>query len=497
MASLRPTDASDISDEELRDRLSRLLGPDSVVPPVTPHTKPVLMQRLKKMEETESSRNDKGKGASAGGGGECQPTAKGLQRGKMPAARESAVVGPPAKKSRASNGEEVEVATYVFFDLEATGLGGSHPRARVTELSMSAISRYEYERLQRKTADLPYNTDPSSASPRVVNKLTLCFDPGTAVPATVMGITGLDNDNLQHQGRFDARTGQLLSFFLGALAEPICLIAHNGERYDFPLFKAELAAAGVDVASFDHLLCLDSLKELRHIFGGKEEERVSEADAARKIEACGGFDFDLADFDEHWSDEGPSSHLEVYEGSQSCSESATPEKSRNGTVYRLPNTPPNSSPIKKANSETPASKPVLFPQALVSSPQLKALSSPQSVENSQSQEETPHRPIRHSGVPPPAPKSARARAAAKEKARRSRPRFEGAQRARKRLTFNNHPTSFSLPRLHEHVFGVVPATSHGAERDCEALMMVCAAKKVRAFVESPAVIKLGQVNKMW
>ena len=38
------------------------------------------------------------------------------------------------------------------------------------------------------------------------------------------------------------------------------------------------------------------------------------------------------------------------------------------------------------------------------------------------------------------------------------------------------PPSFSLPKLHEHLFGVKPRVSHGAEEDAMALMRVCAYK---------------------
>ena len=57
-------------------------------------------------------------------------------------------------------------------------------------------------------------------------------------------ITGLDNYNLCGQATFDTKTGELLNSFIDWLPTPLCLVAHNGDLYDFPLLKAELENAG-------------------------------------------------------------------------------------------------------------------------------------------------------------------------------------------------------------------------------------------------------------
>ncbi len=43
-------------------------------------------------------------------------------------------------------------------------------------------------------------------------------------------MTGLDNFNLEDQGRFDACTVRAIGDFLRRLAEPVCLVAHNGSK---------------------------------------------------------------------------------------------------------------------------------------------------------------------------------------------------------------------------------------------------------------------------
>jgi hypothetical protein len=92
--------------------------------------------------------------------------------------------------------------------------------------------------------------------PRVLNKLTICVYPMAIIMPQVSSITGLDNYNLTGQARFDKNTGDLLNIFLERLPSPVCLVAHNGNFYDFPLLKAELEKAGLELRST--ILCIDS-----------------------------------------------------------------------------------------------------------------------------------------------------------------------------------------------------------------------------------------------
>ena len=57
-------------------------------------------------------------------------------------------------------------------------------------------------------------------------------------------ITGLSNDLLENQSRFKPESVNLLKLFLENLPQPICLVAHNGSRYDYPLLQAELVNTG-------------------------------------------------------------------------------------------------------------------------------------------------------------------------------------------------------------------------------------------------------------
>ena len=86
----------------------------------------------------------------------------------------------------------------------------------------------------------------------------------------VSGITGLDNYNLSGQATFDKETGQLLNSFLERLPKPLCLVAHNGESYDFPLLKAELEKAEVMLPN--DTLCTDSYTGIKEIFKRSEHD---------------------------------------------------------------------------------------------------------------------------------------------------------------------------------------------------------------------------------
>ena len=98
------------------------------------------------------------------------------------------------------------INTWVYMDLESTGLERDRPR--ITELALVAV---EPRHISKK--------------PRVLNKLTLCFNPDSArFNEWVLKHTGLSPDNLSSQPRFSESTVRLLDAFLGSLPGPVCLV---------------------------------------------------------------------------------------------------------------------------------------------------------------------------------------------------------------------------------------------------------------------------------
>ncbi|XP_068946711.1 three-prime repair exonuclease 1 [Petaurus breviceps papuanus] len=151
--------------------------------------------------------------------------------------------------------------TLVFMDLEATGLPFSQPK--VTELCLVAIHRHALEG--------PQPAPPTGGSsqvplpPRVADKLCVCVAPGKACSSAAINLTGLDTAMLTAHGRrgFDAGLVDLVQAFLQRQPPPICLVAHNGDRFDFPLLQAELSRAGLGPDALSGIFCVDSIVALR------------------------------------------------------------------------------------------------------------------------------------------------------------------------------------------------------------------------------------------
>ena len=162
------------------------------------------------------------------------------------------------------------IKTLVYFDLEATGLKSSG-RPRISELSFVAIDAQEInimnKKLSEKVKNITCHEDIlllETLIPRVLNKLTICVYPMATIMPEVSSITGLDNYNLTGQDKFDKSTGDLLNAFLSRLPFPVCLVAHNGNAYDFPLLRAELVKAGAEFGP--NIFCVDSYVGIKEIF---------------------------------------------------------------------------------------------------------------------------------------------------------------------------------------------------------------------------------------
>ena len=170
-----------------------------------------------------------------------------------------------------------EVKTFVYFDLEATGLRNSG-RPRITELSLVAVNTKDVLELHSKlvTHLQERKADVESVLPRIMNKLTVCVYPMAIIRPEVSEITGLDNYNLSGQATFDRGTGELLNSFLAHLTTPLCLVAHNGNKYDFPLLKAELEKVGITLPC--NTLYADFYLGIKAIVSRKEETMYSETE---------------------------------------------------------------------------------------------------------------------------------------------------------------------------------------------------------------------------
>ena len=146
------------------------------------------------------------------------------------------------------------VSTFIFFDIETTGLLTPVHNPRITEICFHAVGRNEF------VGSL------AGVNPRVVHKLSLCFRPGALIDPVASEITKLTDAKLKNELEFDGGAHQLISSFIGRFAQPACLVAHYGDAFDFPILKAELARIGKDLPQ--DLLVVDSLKIFQELETG-------------------------------------------------------------------------------------------------------------------------------------------------------------------------------------------------------------------------------------
>ncbi|XP_068245804.1 uncharacterized protein [Palaemon carinicauda] len=200
-----------------------------------------------------------------------------------------------------------EIQTFVFFDLETTGVGGMD--CRILELSMVAVSRQDL--LGMKVAKgIMVNNTPSSSStknsesvspvpdlPRVIHKYSRLYYPRKLIIPAIEDLTGLSNELLHRLPGFSPASAEALNLFLD-LPKPLALVAHNGNRFDYPLLMAEMnnVLDNIrDLKSFRHLFCVDSLLAFRAIDADlKSEEEVKEILEITSLAAS----FSFADMDD-------------------------------------------------------------------------------------------------------------------------------------------------------------------------------------------------------
>ncbi|XP_065094123.1 three-prime repair exonuclease 1 [Ochlerotatus camptorhynchus] len=156
-----------------------------------------------------------------------------------------------------------QLESFVFFDLETTGLPGLQ-MPKITEISLIACSKKHL--LNTKRGELP----------RILNKQTFCLNPQRVIHPKASETTGLYNDMLENESRFDENTAKLIALFLQRLQSPTCLVAHNGNRFDFVILKKELEALKAQLP--DNTYCIDSLP----LFQALEQERERKAKAVQE-----------------------------------------------------------------------------------------------------------------------------------------------------------------------------------------------------------------------
>lgn len=147
----------------------------------------------------------------------------------------------------------VQIATYVFFDTETTGLPWQERnQTKIIEASFLAVSRKDL----MKT---PYGSLPT------LSKLTFLLNPRRPIDPFVTGLTGLNNNMLKDSPEFKDKIRSIYKF-LDNLPKPVCLVAHNGDLFDFKILLAE--CRDIKESLPEDLLCADSLVGFRKLLKG-------------------------------------------------------------------------------------------------------------------------------------------------------------------------------------------------------------------------------------
>lgn len=108
------------------------------------------------------------------------------------------------------------------------------------------------------------------ALPRVMHKLLIPVNPRTAVSKTAAEISGLSNANLVDALPFEYKIYSLINNFLNVLKKPICLLAHNGNRFDYPILSKELKSINQTLS--EDILTIDTLHMFQQYYKGCQNE---------------------------------------------------------------------------------------------------------------------------------------------------------------------------------------------------------------------------------
>ena len=159
------------------------------------------------------------------------------------------------------------IRTFIFFDLETTGLIKNNTMPKITEMSLIAVSG----NIIRSGID---------SLPRVLHKLILPIHPDRIISEQINDITGLSNENLREAQSFNCEIYTLVTNFIKRLNAPTCFVAHNGNQFDYPIFLWELQ--NIDKVLSEDILSIDMLHLVKAFFS-QENNPIKQTNDAQGI----------------------------------------------------------------------------------------------------------------------------------------------------------------------------------------------------------------------
>ncbi|KOC67478.1 Three prime repair exonuclease 2 [Habropoda laboriosa] len=294
------------------------------------------------------------------------------------------------------------IRTFIFFDLETTGLIGKNVMPKVTEMSLIAVSRSAI-------------CDTTDVLPRVLHKLVLPINPNIRISEGIETLTGLSNKNLEEVQYFNCEVYNLIINFINRQIAPTCFVAYNGNKFDYPIFLSELKIINKNFC--EDILSIDMLHLIKEFFSTKQKS-TKEVNAAQ-ITTSNSFNAEVSILLNDGCDEILSealdsvmiAHFENYKKSNT----SIFEKEKITSFDNMNSTPPSNwyKKIQQINEKTPENQII------------KLQHSDKNFQNK-----------------------------------------KGITVRRKLDYTNSKPTNFKLSSVCKHIFGTDPENLHNAEGDC-------------------------------
>lgn len=111
-------------------------------------------------------------------------------------------------------------------------------------------------------------------------------------------VLGLSNDILEFQPGFTSETVSMMNKFLESYRKPLCFVAHNGNKFDYPILRAHIYKTNIEL--LDDILCIDSLEAFRELHLDDQENKLDMGDTSlnkkteginQQIDKCVPFEF--------------------------------------------------------------------------------------------------------------------------------------------------------------------------------------------------------------
>ncbi|XP_076664807.1 uncharacterized protein LOC143367084 [Andrena cerasifolii] len=237
------------------------------------------------------------------------------------------------------------IRTFIFFDLETTGLIKNNAMPKITEMSLIAVSRNNIH-------------NGMDSLPRVLHKLILPIHPDRNISKQIKDITGLSNENLNEAESFNGEIYALVTNFIKRLKAPTCFVAHNGNQFDYPVFLWELQ--NIDKVLSKDILSIDMLHLVEAFFSG-EKNPIKQTNDAQGINCISRVTEDINNLLNDGNDEMLSDALDSamnYSSLNSCDKNETAAREHHNTVLDTPRTSCSKS-MQDINEKTPESQKIL------------------------------------------------------------------------------------------------------------------------------------------